>query len=58
MVLLKLLAIVNTQLSQAKKKPDNNTAIFYELAWEILMRDFYQFSLIVKKPIWEIAITT
>lgn len=55
---LKLLAIVNVLLSQAKKKLDIDTAVFSELAIMILIKDFYQFSPIIKKFLWEKVITT
>lgn len=42
-VLLNLLINVNIQLGQVKKKLDNNTAIFGQLAIIILIKDFYQF---------------
>lgn len=48
-VLLKFLTIVNVQLSLAKKKLDIDTAIFDRLAIVILMRDFYQFLLLIRK---------
>ena len=41
MVSLKLLATVDTQLSQAKGKPDNDTSVLGGLAIVILMGDFY-----------------
>lgn len=40
-MLLKFLATIKSQLSQANKKPDNNTFIHGKLAIVILMRDFY-----------------
>lgn len=57
-MLLKLLAIINAQLSQAKKKPNTNTAVLGGRAIVILMRDFYQFLLVVGKPLREKAIIT
>ena len=50
MVLLKLLATVKTQLNEAKRKPDNNTAILGRLTIVILIRDFYQFFLEWEDP--------
>lgn len=55
---LKFLATVNTQLSQVKKKPDNDTSILGGLAIKILMKDFYQFPLVVGRPFWKKAIIT
>ena len=57
-VLLKLLATIDTQLSQAKEKPDNNTSILGGLAIAILMGDFHQFFLVLERPLWEEVITT
>lgn len=42
MVLLKLLVTVDTQLSQAKEKPDNNTSVLSRLTIVILMGNFYR----------------
>ena len=56
MVSLKLLVTVNTQLSQAKKKPNNDTFILGRLAIIILMGDFDQFLPVVRRPLWEKAI--
>ena len=56
MVLLNFLATVNIQLTQAKKNPDIDTAIFGGLAIVILMGDFYQFLPVVGKPLWKKAI--
>lgn len=55
---LKVLATIDTQLSQAKRKPDTDIIIFGRLAIMILMRDFYQFLPIVGKLLLEKAITT
>lgn len=57
MVSLKLLAIVNTQLNEVKKKPDNNNSILGGLAIVILMGNFDQFPPIVRRPLSEEAIT-
>lgn len=58
MMLLKLLAIVNAQLSQAKGKPNTNTAVLGRRAIVILMGDFYQFLLVIGKPFRKKAIIT
>ena len=50
MVLLKLLATVNTQLNQIRKKPDTDTTVLGGLAIVTLMEDFYQFFLVVGRP--------
>lgn len=55
-VLLKLLTTVNTQLSQAKGKSDKNIFVLGRLVIMILIEDFYQFPLVVEKPLWEEAI--
>lgn len=57
-VLLKLLAIVDAQLSLAKKKPDTDMAVFGKLAIVILMENFYQFPPLIRRPLWKKAITT
>ena len=41
MVLLKLLATVDAQLSQIKKKPNTDIAVLGKLAIVIFMGDFY-----------------
>lgn len=56
MVLLKLLATVDAVLSEAKEKPDNNTAVSGGLAIVILMGDFYQFPPVVGRLLWETTI--
>ena len=43
MVSLKFLAKINKQLTQAKRKSPNNTAILGRLLLVIFMGDFYQF---------------
>ena len=48
MVLPKLLATVDIQLSQAKRKPDTDIAVLGKLAIVTLMRDFFQFFLRIK----------
>ena len=58
MVSLKLLATVNTHLSQVKRKPDNDTFVLGGLAIVILIGDFYQFPPVVGRPLWEEAIIT
>lgn len=50
-MLLKLLATVNAQLSQAKKKLDTDTAVVGGLAIVILMENFYQLPLVVRTPL-------
>lgn len=41
MIILKLLFIVHSQLNQTKEKKDNNMVIFGNLAFIIMIRDFY-----------------
>lgn len=55
---LKLLVIVDAQLSQVKGKPDTDTAVFDRLVIVILMGDFYKFFILVRRPFYEKAITT
>lgn len=50
-VLLKLLASINTQLSQAKEKSDNNIAIFRGLVIVILIDNFHNFFSVIRKPL-------
>lgn len=52
MVSLKLLSTVDTQLSQAKGKTDNDTAILGGLALVMMMGDFYQFPPVVGRSLW------
>lgn len=56
--MLKVLATIDTQLSQAKTKPDTDIIIFGRLAIMILIRDSYQFLPIVGKLLLEKAIMT
>lgn len=51
MVYLKLIATVNPQLSQTKGKKNNDTTVFSGLTLIIMIRDFYQFLLIVEKSL-------
>lgn len=50
-VLLKLLASINTHFSQAKEKSDNNIAIFRGLIIVILIDNFHQFFSVIRKPL-------
>lgn len=50
-VSLKLLFTVGFQLSQTKREKDNNTVVLGGLAFVIIIKDFYQFSLVVRKSL-------
>lgn len=57
MVFLKLLSIIDSQLSEAKGKKNNHTAIFDYLVLVIFIENFYQFPFMVKKSLWNKVVT-
>lgn len=58
MVFLKLLSTVDSQLSQAKRKKDNDIVRLGGLAVVSIMKDFNQFPPVVRKSLWVKAITS
>ncbi len=52
MISLKLLSTVDIRLSQVKGKTNNNTAVLGGLALVIVMGDFYQFPVVVRRSLW------
>ncbi len=51
MISLKLLSTIDICLSQAKHKTNNDTAVLGGLAFVIIMGDFYQFSLMIRRSL-------
>lgn len=51
-VSLSLLRIKDMHLSQIKGKTNNDTVVLDSLASEIVMGDFYQFSLVTWRSLW------
>lgn len=49
MVSLKLLSIVDICLNQAKSETNNDTLILGSLVLIIIIRDFYQFLLVIRR---------
>ncbi len=58
MVSLKLLSTVEMRLSQAKSKTNNDTAVLDGLALMIVIRNIYQFLLVIGRSLWTHPITS
>lgn len=51
MIYLKLLSLIDSQLSKVKGKKDDNMAILGDLTFDIVIEDFYQFLPVVGKSL-------
>ncbi len=52
MIDLKLLISINKQLQKAKELNSHSSIVFIGLPLVVLIRDFYQFTLVLGKALW------